>query len=89
MRTPIVDAPTLSDEVSIPERSTGDGMHAVASTVAEAIDRARQLVAHYETGRVLLREATGSVVRDLVAASGESAAATRRRRRRGTRRRAA
>lgn len=57
MRTFTVDEASSSDDVRNDEKSSGDRPLELAETLEVAIDRARKLVAQYETGRLVVRDA--------------------------------
>jgi hypothetical protein len=77
MRTPPVRESLPTDDVPNLGESGTRSQHEVALTLEEAIERARKLVAHYEIGRVIVRDATGGR-RRVLPRGGPAAASTRR-----------
>jgi hypothetical protein len=60
MRTHISSEAASGDDVATADKSGGDRQLEIAATLEAVIDRAQKLVAQYESGRVLVRDAQRS-----------------------------
>lgn len=60
MRTFTVDEASSADDVRNDEKSSAAHPQELAETLEVAIDRARKLVAQYETGRLVVRDAVAA-----------------------------